>query len=207
MERRYVVPSTRAFLPISKIQWQNLPKGRYHFSKCSAAIFLSFPSFSRMTEPGLEKSAGIRFRSAALPRLLSIFISTLASYRTADNPLLLIKERYIPAGPSEKSLLAVTFSARSSFSPPQLTASHSENVVGTNQKGSERRKDKERERGGAEEEEKKESNRIPAFFFFIATFHHVSPGRVAAVQSKREIRFIFIPASFSPRPLDKWPRE
>lgn len=52
-----------------------------------------------------EKSAGIRFHSTAMPRLLSIFIFTLASYRTADNPLLLIKERYVPTGPSKKSLL------------------------------------------------------------------------------------------------------
>ncbi|KAL0103578.1 hypothetical protein PUN28_017682 [Cardiocondyla obscurior] len=61
-----------------------------------------------------------------------------------------------------KVLAAVTFSARSSFSPPQLSASCSENVVGTNEKNkkrtneraSERDEEKERERKSKREREK-----------------------------------------------------
>lgn len=68
-------------------------------------------------------------------------------------------------------------------------------------------KNRGKQRETEEEKEKKGPVGFPRFsFFFIATFRHVLPKRMAAVQSKREIRFIFIPASFSPRPLDKWPR-
>lgn len=121
-------------------------RGRYHFSKRTAAIFLSFPSFSRVREPEQEKSAGIRFHSATLPWLLSISVFTLAPYWTTDNPPFLIKERYVPRRSFRKVLAAETFSARSSFSPPQLSASRSENVVRKNEESEEKERERAKEK-------------------------------------------------------------
>jgi len=131
------------------------------------------PRDERERERELSRTRGeYRFHPDGLRDTCS-FLFLLVSYETVDNPLFLIKERYIPihTESSEKSFLAETFSTESSSfcHPIKREPLRKDQYAGA---AKERKRDREgprklEERDGGEEVAERDQNPgIPAFFFF-----------------------------------------